>query len=986
MVQKTTTATGTATATGTVSASPSDGSGVAQKRSRSRMSSSEDVDAEHEPDIEHNADDDKPKKRRRVVKMADKDKKYGCPAEGCGKSYSRAEHLYRHQLNHTHPASYVHFDNSILDASLLDQLAAGSSMPVFNSESYSHEPQNMGNDFTAWLFNTDPHFVQPSPSPAPLGPGSADPDISLLPRLDIPLSATSEHSATPHPRHPQDPHSLPSAHQIPAPTPPAAHPHPPIPKRITTSTQRESILTSTRVSRLHNLIYTEFVDRHNPASQALRARLLAGDTADPSHVLSQCMLQIHMSSYWLHLHPQIPILHRPTFDASTCPDLLLLTLITLGASCLESSHQYPTTAAGVELSLFLATHIRHLVLKDGDFVPPAKLWVFQSLLLLELYEKMYADRALHERAHVHHATTLTLMRRGSSLIGRAASDYPPACNNNTAVPGNSGSGNGSGSRSRSTRNINDPSSTFGFSPGVKDPEPEPEPESDPTRTPPGPNGSINTSGTNTSDEWWNRWITAEATRRAAFAAFVIDVTHATMFGHSAVMVAHEMRIPLPCDESAWNAGSGAEVKALLAADGKHGGKVKGGGGGQVTFLEGLKKTLSGVPVRTNMFGRVILMAGLLSVSWHMKMQDVRVHSIGVGKQGSWGSQLMHAFDFWKRDFDAALAGMPTTAPVVVPPGLLQQDRNGDGEDCTTHMDNIFESRTVLHHLAHMAMHVDILDCQVFAGATRLLGRVITTQDRAAAQKKMRESWAPTARARDATFYALRFLSAVLMPETVDGRGHGHGYGQGVGKAAGKGAVEFAYSARDDFLLNRPWVLYFATLVVWSYGYALDGPIAPPTYTLSSRENQVHDMQGYLKRVGGVKSPDELLKRKDRNSCLGLLMLLRDMFREARWELLHEASRMLGNCCELLMPGIQGMQGADPSRVSGQPPGAGSPQLQRQSGEAHAALAICESRDARSLDLLHEKKSGKAIVPEALAVGRFACTTWKNLPEEGRRVP
>lgn len=78
--------------------------------------------------------------------------------------------------------------------------------------------------------------------------------------------------------------------------------------------------------------------------------------------------------------------------------------------------------------------------------------------------------------------------------------------------------------------------------------------------------------------------------------------------------------------------------------------------------------------------------------------------------------------------------------------------------------------------------------------------------------------------------------------------------------------------------------------------------------------------------------------------------------------------------------------ADPSRVSGQPPGAGSPQLQRQSGEAHAALAICESRDARSLDLLHEKKSGKAIVPEALAVGRFACTTWKNLPEEGRRVP
>ena len=38
------------------------------------------------------------KKRRRVVKP-NPDKKFECKHEGCGKSYSRAEHLYRHQLN-----------------------------------------------------------------------------------------------------------------------------------------------------------------------------------------------------------------------------------------------------------------------------------------------------------------------------------------------------------------------------------------------------------------------------------------------------------------------------------------------------------------------------------------------------------------------------------------------------------------------------------------------------------------------------------------------------------------------------------------------------------------------------------------------------------------------------------------------------------------------------------------------------------------------
>lgn len=41
------------------------------------------------------------RKRRRSRKGLDK--KFECPHSGCGKSYSRAEHLYRHQLNRTSP-------------------------------------------------------------------------------------------------------------------------------------------------------------------------------------------------------------------------------------------------------------------------------------------------------------------------------------------------------------------------------------------------------------------------------------------------------------------------------------------------------------------------------------------------------------------------------------------------------------------------------------------------------------------------------------------------------------------------------------------------------------------------------------------------------------------------------------------------------------------------------------------------------------------
>ncbi|KAK6005024.1 hypothetical protein QM012_007803 [Aureobasidium pullulans] len=484
-----------------------------------------------------------------------------------------------------------------------------------------------------------------------------------------------------------------------------------------------------------------------------------------------------------------------------------------------------------ELASFLAWHTRRMIFEDPDFIPPAKLWIFQALLLLEVFEKMFSTTTLHQRAHVHHCTTLTLMRRGSSLVGRAALDFAPY-------------------------------------------------DVDPTRTPPGPNGSVNTCGRNTKDEWWNNWISNEATRRTAFAAFIIDTTHATMFGHAAVMVAHEMRIPLPCDEALWAASSGTEVRNL-----EH--SLSLSGYRPMSFLEALKRVLNSQHVQTNTFGRVTIMAGLMSVSWHMRMQDVRASSIGVGKQGSWADQLASACNFWRRDFDASLAQSSSNIPVYLHDRMLSDVMDKE---------KVFESRTVLHHLARMAMHVDIVDCQILAGAKRSLGRVITANDHAATAKKLRETWAPSHGARDAVFYALRFLSAVLLPE-----------GDGSSRL-NLGARELAYSARDDNSLNRPWVLYFAALVVWTYGFCLDGPIAPPlpTYTLRTHEIQFRDLRGFLRRVGGVKSADDLQHVKQRNGMLGMLMLLKEIFSKTRWELLHEASEMLGNCIELLMPGISNL--------------------------------------------------------------------------------
>ena len=75
------------------SASP----GQDESRGRRRTREVDNGDDDEQGGDQDNGGVGNSKKRRRSRKGLDK--KFECPHEGCGKSYSRAEHLYRHQLN-----------------------------------------------------------------------------------------------------------------------------------------------------------------------------------------------------------------------------------------------------------------------------------------------------------------------------------------------------------------------------------------------------------------------------------------------------------------------------------------------------------------------------------------------------------------------------------------------------------------------------------------------------------------------------------------------------------------------------------------------------------------------------------------------------------------------------------------------------------------------------------------------------------------------
>lgn len=706
---------------------------------------------------------------------------------------------------------------------LLDQMATQTTIPIFGSDGVLNKSPYVAipEDFFAYLFNTnDPNgspqvgHVMP-PNQYAKYVSMADFKIYIILRTNMAGFSYAEHQyGMPYYESASLGYFPPSnqPQQVMAVT------------NLLDPNLPESLLSEEKSQELFDFIKERFHENDHAPVERQRESILEGDRSDENHMLSRKMMQQYIGSYWIHFSDQIPILHKPTFSPDRTPNLLLIAVMAIGAACLDRTHGPKVIMAGSQLSNFLAWHLRWEIFMDVNCRPPAKIWAFQTLLLLELYEKMYSTRELHERAHIHHATTITLMRRGRALIGKSALDSPPN-------PRDEKSG------ANSSRH----SSTSGLA--------------------------------HTPDEWWNHWITNETTRRAAFAAFLIDSIHATMFGHSTVMVAHEMRLPLPCDDQLWKATSGAEVGRIEA-------NLMSNGIKPISFLEGLKRTLAGHEVQTNPFGRQILMAGLLSVSWHMNQRDLQVSSLGGGVQQAlggrdkWRSTLTKAFDSWKTDFDKSLQ----RADTVVDP--YSYDKRNEANV-------VFESRTVLHHLAHMAMHVDIVDCQIFARAKRLLGRAIGTQDLNSAQRRMKDLWAPSAKARDATFYAAKFLCSVLLPENAGSPSEGYSHQSGI----------LMYLARDDVLLNRPWVLYFAALVVWCYGFALEGP-CPGVPIPNTTEEKMSQMREYLLRVGSVASPEDLKGMRGVNNNSTLLIVLKDSFESTRWELLHEGATLLSNCIQL----------------------------------------------------------------------------------------
>ena len=539
-------------------------------------------------------------------------------------------------------------------------------------------------------------------------------------------------------------------------------------------------------------------------------------------------------AFWNHVSPQMPFLHRPTFSPNNCHLLLLAVIVMLGSSTLHRLDPDSTAHEYADLADLLAEHLRWEIFTDVAAVPPAKLWCQQALLLLELYEKMFSSIELHERAHIHHASTINLLRRGNPLVGRSGSESPPDIT----------------------------ASSLGE--------------------------QVTVSETNLLDHhksaWWRQWAKSESQNRVVFAAYLLDCSHSILFGHAAVLSPHEILLPLPCDDLLWSA---PNPENMQRADQN----LKMYGLKPVSFLDGLRRTVHGQEVKTHPWARKILMYGLISVGWHITHRESILTCFDSAQAAAEEERcrklLVESFHTWKKHFDNAIASTETLTGTSS--GRSQSRRN-------------FNDPHTIYFLANLSMTANVVDFQILAGSIRLLGRRVSSRDKTYAGARVKE-WAKTAAGRHAVHHAFKFLHSVLVTPQRQTQSQIHTaiFTDGRVETVRENFASIGYSCRADNLNYGSWVICLATLTIFTYTLALNptSRISRPSNITTTHESQQHaEVISFLNHYAGT-DVDNLASMRLTPGLLALLDLLHSGFSDAETDLQREARDRLRDCARMI---------------------------------------------------------------------------------------
>ncbi|KAH3670863.1 hypothetical protein WICMUC_004777 [Wickerhamomyces mucosus] len=572
-------------------------------------------------------------------------------------------------------------------------------------------------------------------------------------------------------------------------------------------------------------------------------------------------LSYFLELYWKCFHVQYPILHKPSFNTFTCPSILLLSMIMTGASYATSVPNYPKKYDSLHPRVFadlIAIPLRFIIFQNDDFNPPSPIYIIQSLLLLECYERLSSNRKLHERAYVHHGTTIQLLRRSPGLGGNPLDNKVDYDNN------------------KNLDNINKN------------------------------NISNSNSNSNTSNNIWEKWIDYEMLKRTALFAFYIDSVHSIVFGYHLILSTHQIQLDLPCDEELWESYLNSnEIPSKSDS---------------IKFLSGLKMILNNEIVKTSRFGKKILLSGLLTIMFQLQQDELQGSILEINKKESnWREKLSLGFDFYNCEI---LSNCCNSSSALFPHDSSTDDIIDQSLPLTL-QSNDYRCKYPVYHMAQITLRIQHYDYYIYSGAPWRMNVKAESTDYELVEKKIIK-WSNSNEGAISVIYAYLFMFEMfLLPQDV---GNSDDFTDDID------AKYQQYNGNNEAIYNRLNVLALVSILLWSYVYSKFGHEA-----LEYNDDELHvDEYQYINGLNIKENGIKYLKRvrhqlselidekihlkeaqnfekfhlkikklaknlhhvKDLQNITGLLKLISiNVFKNCYWEVGKEFSRLILNCCK-----------------------------------------------------------------------------------------
>ncbi|KAK6088033.1 hypothetical protein SCUP234_01099 [Seiridium cupressi] len=388
------------------------------------------------------------------------------------------------------------------------------------------------------------------------------------------------------------------------------------------------------------------------------------------------------------------------------------------------------------------------------------------------------------------------------------------------------------------------------------------------------------AGKDNAEVYWRQWAEAEEKKRLALLCFMWDTQHAVLFCQSLCMSAFELRLSMPCSQALWEANDDTRWREIQNAESQP----------EISYLTALKSYLfnpgSQRPAQLNALSRVLVLHGLMSISWDLERRDQTALGVVSFVGGvNWRNRLGDAYDLWKTDFDSYCS------EYVIKQRQLSQAPGNESVDWNTARREFATFTTAynsIYRAAHILLNSSFLDVQIYAGSRHILGRPIRRGDYIRSEKIVRR-WTSGSDGAD------------LAP-SFDSPRPGNPAEEPVSTSAAVAAHHAACMLReasthlDDFdsmgIFHVPWCFYLATLTVWAFQHA-----RPSRWNGNEDESSemVWDARKEMDELLSSMTGPKLWKlgsTQGRGSTAGLCFYMSEVLGRVRWGIVHAGTLVL----------------------------------------------------------------------------------------------